>query len=85
MALDILGLGLIGVDVIIFLEMLASGGAAGLVIISLILIRVVRLLRLSTFWFKVAAFHKVRAEAYLLMKGGGGMMMYDPDQMQIYL
>jgi len=79
--LDLVGLGAQGVDAILMLLLFTA--QSSLFFTLVVVIRLVRLLRVMTFWIKVSEFHKLRARAYLLLQEEA-LRNYDPNAYQDY-
>ena len=66
--LDLLGAVFVGLDLVLLLILIGAGKDAQVQIYLLIAIRICRGLRVMTFWYKISAFHELRAVAYLEYK-----------------
>jgi hypothetical protein len=66
--LDIIGLIFVGIDFLLLIILITQGNQSRIQIYLLTAIRGVRLGRLLSFWFKIAAFHELRVIAYLEYK-----------------
>jgi ABC-type multidrug transport system ATPase subunit len=74
---DLLGAAFSVIDLVLFFVLVAVGSDVAQQIYLLIAIRIIRAGRIMSYWFKIGAFHKLRAQAYLVLKNAI-MAGYDP-------
>jgi len=75
--LDVTGAAASGIDVVLLFVLIGAGKGAYTQIYLLVAIRVIRLVRVLAYWFKIQAFHELRAKAFLFIKEQN-MLDFDP-------
>jgi len=65
---DIIGFVFLGIDYVLLIILIAAGPNIQIQVYLLVAIRIVRLVRVLSFWVKISAFHELRVLAYLEYK-----------------